>query len=387
MTENQHIEFKQSLTNDLEKEVVAFLNSKDGGIIYIGVDKNGITQGIETPDNQQLIIKDRIKNNVLPSCLGLFDIIIENKNSKNILKLIVASGYEKPYYIKKYGLSEKSAFIRIGSSAEPMPTRQIEQLFSKRIRPSIGNIKAPKQDLKFQQLHIYYQASGKAINKQFAKNLELVTDEGHYNYVAYLMNDINNISVKVARYEGVNRVKLTESNEYGYESLIKAVNQVLDKLNVENRTLTTITEKQRHELKLWDTIAIREAVINAFVHNDYTKETAPKFEIFSDRMEITSHGSLPHGLIKNEFFKGYTIPRNKELMRIFKDLGLVEQLDSGIPRILEAYKKENFEFTENFLRITLPIAKAVITPQVPPQVEKLLKIFKTNTTEVNYKKN
>lgn len=271
----------------------------------------------------------------------------------------MAGGYEKPYYIKKYGLSEKGAFIRIGSSAEPMPTRQIEQLFSKRIRNSIGNMKSPKQALQFQQLHIYYQSIGKALNEQFARNLELVTEEGNYNYVAYLMNDINNISVKVARYQGLNRVELAESNEYGYESLIKATHQVLDKLNLENRTLTKITPKERKEQRLWNAIALREAVINAFVHNDYTKEVAPKFEIFDDRLEITSYGSLPEGLSKDEFFEGYSIIRNKELMRIFKDLDLVEQLGSGIPRILQAYAQESFHFSENFLRVTLPSTESV----------------------------
>ncbi|MBA5791672.1 putative DNA binding domain-containing protein [Flavobacterium sp. xlx-214] len=381
MTENKHTEFKQKVTPELEKEVVAFLNSNEGGVIYIGIDKNGIPVGVNNADQEQLLIKDRLKTNILPSCLGLFDLIIEKKDNKEIIKIIVAGGYEKPYYIKKYGLSEKGAFIRIGSSAEPMPTRQIEQLFSKRIRNSIGNMKSPKQTLQFQQLHIYYQSIGKALNEQFARNLELVTEEGDYNYVAYLMNDINNISVKVARYQGLNRVELEESNEYGYESLIKATHQVLDKLNLENRTLTKITPKQRKEQRLWNAIALREAVINAFVHNDYTKEVAPKFEIFDDRLEITSYGSLPEGLSKDEFFEGYSIIRNKELMRIFKDLDLVEQLGSGIPRIIQAYAQDCFHFSENFLRVTLPSTESVTrieqdteqdTEQVTEQVRFLI---------------
>src|SRR5690554_7878511 len=82
--------------------------------------------------------------------------------------------------------------------------------------------------------------------------------------------------------------------------------------------------------------------------NDYTKEVAPKFEIFDDRLEITSYGSLPQGLSEEEFFQGFSILRNKELMRVFKDLDLVEQLGSGIPRILESYDKDCFKFSENF---------------------------------------
>lgn len=392
ISENKHIEFKQKVTPELEKEVVAFLNSNEGGVIYIGIDKNGLPVGVSDADNEQLLIKDRLKNNILPSCMGLFDLVIEQKEGKEIIKIIVAGGYEKPYYVKKYGLSEKGAFIRVGSSAEPMPTRQIEQLFSKRIRNSIGNMKSPKQALQFQQLHIYYQSIGKTLNEQFARNLELLTDDESYNYVAYLMNDINNISIKVARYQGLNRVDLVESNEYGYESLVKATHQVLDKLNLENRTLTKITSKERKEQRLWNAIALREAVINAFVHNDYTKEVAPKFEIFDDRLEITSYGSLPEGLSKSEFFEGYSIIRNKELMRIFKDLDLVEQLGSGIPRILQAYSKDSFDFSENFLRITLLSTEPVTrseqdteqdtmqdamqdTMQVTMQVGELLKVF------------
>lgn len=61
----------------------------------------------------------------------------------------------------------------------------------------------------------------------------------------------------------------------------------------------------------------------------------PKFEIFPDRIEITSAGGLPEGLSKEEFFEGFSEPRNKELMRVFKDLGMLEQLGSGVPRIME----------------------------------------------------
>ena len=355
MIESKNIEYKRQVTPELEKEVVAFLNTNEGGFIYIGIDKTGKTIGVPNPDAVQLELKDRFKNNILPSCMGLFDILLEKRDDKNIVKIIVAGGYEKPYYIKKYGLSEKGAFIRIGSASEPMPSQQIEELFTKRTRYSIGKIKSPKKDLRFQQLQIYYQSMGKTLNEQFARNLELLNEDGDYNYVAYLMNDINNISVRVARYAGTNQVDLVQNEEYGHESLIKATQQVLDKLNLENRTFTKITYKQRIERRLWNPVALREAVINAFVHNDYTYEVAPKFEIFKDRLVITSCGGLPYGISQEEFFSGTSIPRNKELMRIFRDVELVEHLGSGIPRILQSYPKESFKFMENTLRVIFPI--------------------------------
>lgn len=129
-SENNRIEYKQLLTDDLEKEAVAFLNYQEGGVIYIGVHKSGTPIGVDDIDGNMLKIKDRLRNNIMPSCMGLFDMTVENVDSKDIIKITFASGTEKPYYIKKQGMSEKETFIRVGSAAEPMPTRMIESLFA-----------------------------------------------------------------------------------------------------------------------------------------------------------------------------------------------------------------------------------------------------------------
>ena len=219
--------------------------------------------------------------------------MVEEFKGKKVIKINIASGTEKPYYIKKRGMSEKGCFVRIGSSSEPMSAKMIEELFSKRVRTTLRNIISPRQDLTFEQLQIYYASKGYKLNENFAKNLEFLTDEGKYNYIAYLLADENAVSIKVAKYNGTDRVELIENNEYGYCSLIKATKAVLDKLEIENTTFAKITSKERIEKTLWDKVAIREAVINAIIHNDYTNEVPPKFEIFDDRLEITSAGGLP----------------------------------------------------------------------------------------------
>ena len=369
MRESYRLELKLTLTDSLEKEVVAFLNSREGGVIYIGVADDGVAQGIDNPDAMQLQIKDRLKNNIHPTCLGLFDIIGEEINNKEVIKIIVASGPEKPYYLKKQGMSEKGCFIRVGTAAEPMTSRMIENLFARRTRNSIGRIRSNQQKLKFEQLKIYYQESGKLLNSKFVANLGLQTEDGAFNYVAFLMSDINSMSIKVAKYRGKNRVHLIENNEYGYCSIIKATKQVLDKIELENKTKSRITSRERVDTRLWNAIALREAIINSLVHNDFSYEVPPKFEIFDDCIEITSAGSLPDLLSQEEFFEGFSIPRNQEMMRIFKDLELVEHLGSGVPRILEAYPKECFRFTENFLRMTFPNAWDLSEDEVEPPVE------------------
>src|SRR5690606_34716224 len=139
--------------------------------------------------------------------------------------------------------------------------------------------------------------------------------------------------------------------------LIKSTKSVIDKLDLENRTISKITSKERIDTRLWNAVALREAIINAIIHNDYIREIPPKFEIFSDRLEITSYGGLFEGMIQEDFFDGLSLPRNKELMRVYKDLGMVEQLGSGIPRILQAYSKDCFKFSENYLRMSFPASE------------------------------
>ena len=154
MIESNRIEFKRELTKelDIEKEVVAFLNYKEGGIIYIGVDNNGNVIGVKDIDGDILKIKDRIRNGISPSPMGLFDVTVEKIDEIDVIKIFVASGSEKPYYKTHYGLSERGCFIRIGTAAEPMTTQLIEKLYSTRVRNSLKNIRAPRQNLTFRQL-------------------------------------------------------------------------------------------------------------------------------------------------------------------------------------------------------------------------------------------
>lgn len=382
MSESNRIEYKRELSEGLEKEVVAFLNYHDGGVIYLGIGNHGEAIGIADPDATQLAVKDRLKNNIQPSALGLFDVILEQRDGQHIVKIIVASGSEKPYHLRKFGMSEKGCFIRIGSASEPMPQRMIEELFTRRIRNSISRIRSPRQDLSFEQLRIYYQEAGFALNDKFAANLELLADDGAYNYAAYLLADQNGNSVQVAKYAGADRIDLLDSKDYGFCCLLKTCKQVLDRLEgVENRVVNKITPRERISRPYWNPVALREAVINAIIHNDYSTELVPKFELFTDRLEITSAGSVHAGKEQEDFFAGYSMPRNKTLMRVFRDMDMVEYLGSGMPRILKAYPREAYTFSSHFIRTTFPISAQALELE-----QEVTGKLPERTTRKNYQK-
>lgn len=117
---------------------------------------------------------------------------------------------------------------------------------------------------------------------------------------------------------------------------------------------SVMQESNRIELKRELTDSLEKEVI-AFLN--YSNKVPPKFELFADRLEITSAGGLPSGFDEEEFFMGYSVPQNKELMRVFRDLDMVEQLGSGVPRILAHYPRSIYHFTPNFIRLVLPFAE------------------------------
>jgi predicted HTH transcriptional regulator len=262
LIESNRLELKRILNDSLEKEVVSFLNYHEGGEIFIGIDDDGTVVGVQDSDDIQKRIIDRIKNNIYPSTMGLFDVVIVSKDNKNVIRIIISSGSEKPYYIKKYGMSPNGCLLRVGTTVQKMTREMIDDLYSKRIRNSLGKLLSPRQDLTFKQLKIYYEENGFELNEKFLSNLELLNDDNKLNYAAYLLADENGISIKVAKYSGFDKVDLIENAEFGYCSLIKATESILNKLEIENATKTKITSTVRKEVRLIDPTALREAVIN-----------------------------------------------------------------------------------------------------------------------------
>ena len=153
-TETNRIENKEQLNEEFEQEVIAFLNYKEGGMIYVGVRKDGQVIGLKDVDLTQLQIKDRIKNNIQPSTLGLFDVIVETIDDKEVIKVVISSGTEKPYYLRKKGRTPEGCYIRIGSSKEQMTFDMIDEMYSKRVKNPLKEIESPRQDLTFRQLKI-----------------------------------------------------------------------------------------------------------------------------------------------------------------------------------------------------------------------------------------
>lgn len=143
-------------------------------------------------------------------------------------------------------------------------------------------------------------------------------------------------------------------------------------------TQKELQESNRIELKRELTDTLEKEVIAFLNYRDGGVIYIGIDDKSRETIGVTEAGGLPAGFDEEEFFMGYSVPQNKELMRVFRDLDLVEQLGSGVPRILEHYPRSIYRFSPNFIRLVLPYAEGFYqaagqaSDQVSDQADKLL---------------
>lgn len=131
------------------------------------------------------------------------------------------------------------------------------------------------------------------------------------------------------------------------------------RLQAENVCMVDTTVRPRKETYLYDMDAVDEAIINAFVYNDWNI-SEPLFCMFDDRLEILSYGGMPYSQTKERFLQGISVPRNLSLMRVFQDLEITEKTGHGTVKIISAYGKEAFDIQDGFIQVTIPFNKKVM---------------------------
>ena len=290
---------------------------------------------------------------------------------KRVVVLIVPAAKNIPTSFKDI------RYTRIGSSLEsllryPEKEAEIWNCLNHK-EDSLETIVSQYQDLSFNSLINYYSSKGIFLNLDtFKENLGLLTDDGKYNLLAQLLSDNSHINIRVAVFAGKSKADpMFSVKEFGMINLLLSLDKVLDygdtfnipQADERNRIVT------RKDIFLFDANAYREAIINAFVHNDWTTNNAPMFTFYSDRIEILSHGALSPKLTIADFYKGKSEPKNNKLSDIFIQLHISERTGRGVPTILNSYGEKAFEFANNWIQVTIPFNFInVVDYQISPNV-------------------
>lgn len=354
--ENQEREFKVKYTEDIKREVVAFLNTNDG-VIFVGIDKNGETVGLDDADVVMQKISSSVRNSIRPDCGQFIKINSEEKDGKTIVRVNVVKGTHQPYYLGEKGLRPNGVFVRMGSTTVQAQEEQIRELLKQSEKEEYESKIAARQDLTFDYAEkVFAERSVKFENNQ-KKTLGLVTNDGFYTNLALLLSDQCSHSIKCAIFEGLGKTVFKDRKEFS-GSLFKQIDDVLDYLNVNNKIRSVIGAKTRTDEKEYPETSIREAVLNALIHRDYSFGGSVLISLFDDRLEITSLGGLVNGISKEALFIGISETRNKKLADVFYRLRYIEAYGTGIPRIMESYRdmsiKPKINLFENTFQIVIP---------------------------------
>ena len=341
----------------------ATLCGKENGYIVWGIkDKNKEIVGTNINFDKDIAgepYKHYLARNLRPSIA--FEVVDFNYKDKRIVMLIVPCS--KSVKTKYKGVD----YIRIGSSKEKsdkFPEYEIK-LNSILVNgyPTIVNIPAPDyaQDLSFEKLFIYYGAKGISLRKDtFIKSLKLKTKNGLYNVMAYILSDQNSIPVRVSIFSGIDKsAPLFSVKEFGNTCIMYSMDKILeygDAINIiQADERGRISE--RKDVPLFDYEAFHEAILNAFIHNKWLTLNAPQISIFTDRIEILSHGGLVIDQDETGFYNGSSLPVNEVLASIFLQLRISERSGRGVPKIVAVYGKDSIKIEKNRITVTIPFKK------------------------------
>ena len=164
--------------------------------------------------------------------------------------------------------------------------------------------------------------------------------------------------IKCVRFKGVHRVNAIDHLIIDTH-LPNAIDEILHFISKNTFTAAKITRKQRVDVPQYPPAAIREAVINAVAHTDYSiKGASIIVAIFDDRIEIANPGAIPPGLTLAEAIAGSSRARNRVIMKTFHLLKLVETWGSGLRKIIDACQQNGlkdplFEEGTTQFRVTL----------------------------------
>ena len=143
---------------------------------------------------------------------------------------------------------------------------------------------AVNQDLTFKMLKgLYLSNDIKINNNKFEENLGLLNNNKKYNFMAELLADKNDLSIKVVTFAGTDKTVMLKRTDYGGKCLLLSVNNVLEYMESINETKVKVGGIQRKEEKYFDFGSFKEAWMNACVHTKWSEEIPPAVYIYDDR--------------------------------------------------------------------------------------------------------
>lgn len=370
--ENKTTEFKREYVEDIKNTIVAFANC-DGGTLYIGVNDDGTVCGIDNVDGTMLRVTNAIRDAVRPDITMFVECRNDVMDEKPVVCVTVQRGTARPYYLHGKGIRPEGVYVRQGASTVPATDAAILNMIKETSGDSYEVARSLNQNLTFNKAIDFFKKRKVEFGKAQMRTLHLVGDDDMYTNLAFLLSEQCTHMIKLAVFEGSRKSVFKDRKELS-GSLLEQLEEAFDYIDRYNRTRAEFSGLDRLDMRDYPPEAIREALLNAIVHRDYSFSSATLISIFEDRIEFVTIGGLVKGITLDDVKLGVSVLRNQYLANIFYRLRLIEAYGTGILKINECYEdyamKPIIETTGNAFKITLPNINFYTEEQKVPNISK-----------------
>lgn len=395
--ENSGVEFKRDdlRPEQLAREIVALANLK-GGKVLLGVEDDGSISGIQRNDLEHWVMDTVFGRYVHPMILPYFEVVTLD-DGQRVAVITLTEGNAKPYAVRHNDREE--VYVRVGSTSRRATREQLARLFESggmlhaELLPVSGTALSDLDRARLEDylLRVVGDAAVPADpvawhGRLLGLGFMVARDEGEpVCSIAGLVLFGHSPRQKM-RYAGVRWMSF-EGTEMSYQAQDDSVidgplvalwtgdhgqpsvdDGLIERLSSRMRPFVEVQSDalqdglRRHTGLRFAAEAVREAMVNALVHRDWTRPLEVEIVNYADRLEVTSPGALQNSMTIEKMLAGQRSARNPIIMEVMRDYGYVEQRGMGVRRKIVPLTRDftgrdaQFEATEDFVRVTLPSA-------------------------------
>ena len=331
------------------KSVSAFANGL-GGSLFFGIDNDGIIKGLDDVQHVCETISSRIRDYMDP--LPEVEMIPHDIDGLHILQLKVNAGHYTPYYY--IGDGQRVAFVRVGDESMPATAEQMVRLVLKGSNKTFDSLATDykAEDNTFVILaNTFKKRTTQEWNKKFLVSFGLVTNSGVLTNAGALFADdcpLWQSRLYCTRWDGKDKSDAINDAEFTGNILL-LLREAMNFVKSNTRRGWEKLPNGRKNKPEYAERAVLEALVNHFIHRDYTVMGGEvHLDIYDDRLAVTSPGGMYNGmLIQDLDIKDVSSERrNPILANVMAQLDYMEKRGSGLTRIcnetkaLDGYKDE-----------------------------------------------
>jgi len=352
--EDIHTEFKREIddASDIAAEIVSFANS-EGGMLLIGVDDDGTIYGLDEPEIAERRLMGIVRGDCRPAPTVLPETVpIEGKT---VLALKVEKGQDKPYCTGR-----DHYYVRVGSTKRRATKEELYRLFQAAGFVHYDQVGVPGtsiEDIDLLRVEQYFRdVHGLELEeeRQVVSLEKLLVNSGIMTSVENnILATVGGIlifgkspesvlyasGILAVRYRGTEIGDLLDRRDLS-GVIPQLIEDAISFVRVHNITPAEIQGAKREDKPRFPGFAVREAIVNALAHRNYSI-TGSKIRllIFDNRIEVHSPGRLPNTVNLENIRLGGSFHRNQFIVRMLNNYRYMERIGLGIPKMIKVCKE------------------------------------------------